>query len=179
MAAVQNPVMTKSSRPRAAAANLSLREQTIDLWSRPGYLVRRLHQISVGIFLDEMSDLALTPVQFGALTVIANRPGVEQSVIGEELGLDRVNVGDVVARLIKNGLAFREVSQRDRRFKEVYLTPAGLTLAIKGSKRLKRIQERFLSPLDDAQREQFLSLLMRIIQENNDLSRAPMRLPEA
>jgi len=170
--------MTKLSRSRAADTSLSFQGQTMDLWSRPGYLVRRLHQISVAIFLDDMSDLNLTPVQFGALSVIANRPGIEQSLIGEELGLDRVNVGDVIARLIKNGLAQREVSQRDRRVKEVHLTEAGLRLAAEGAKRLMRIQDRFLAPLNEAQRATFLELTMLMITANNSLGRAPMRLPE-
>ena len=108
-------VESASTEPEGAAA----------LWARPGYLVRRLHQISVAIFLGEMSDLDLTPVQFGALTIIASRPGIEQSVLGEEIGIDRVNVGDVVLRLIKNDLVRRVVSRRDRRFKEVSLTPKG------------------------------------------------------
>ena len=146
------------------------------LWSRPGYLVRRLHQIGVGIFLEEMESLPLTPVQFGALTVISHRPGIEQSVLGQELGIDRVNVGDVVLRLINNGFARREVSARDRRFKEVYLTAAGEALMAEGIKRLKTVQERLLEPLAPAQRKVFVELMMVLIDGNNDVGRAPLRL---
>jgi DNA-binding MarR family transcriptional regulator len=148
------------------------------LWSRPGYLVRRLHQISVAIFLDEMSDLDLTPVQFGALTIIAGHPGIEQSVLGEEVGIDRVNAGDVVQRLIKNGLARREVSTRDRRFKEVSLTPKGEAALVEGVARIRRVQQRLLAPLDPDDRDVFLRLLMQLISGNNDQGRAPLRLPE-
>jgi DNA-binding MarR family transcriptional regulator len=148
------------------------------LWARPGYLVRRLHQISVAIFLDEMSDLDLTPVQFGALTIIASRPGIEQSVLGEEVGIDRVNAGDVVQRLIKNELARREVSPRDRRFKEVSLTPKGEAVLVEGIARIKRVQQRLLEPLDPEERTVFLRLLMQLINGNNDQGRAPLRLPE-
>lgn len=151
---------------------------SVDLWARPGFLVRRLHQITVAIFLDEMSGLDLTPVQFGALTIIAGRPGIEQSTLGEELGIDRVNAGDVVQRLIKNNLARREVSPRDRRFKEVSLTPAGEAALEEGSKRMKRVQERLLHPLNTAERQMFLKLLMQLIDGNNDQGRAPLRLPE-
>jgi DNA-binding MarR family transcriptional regulator len=148
------------------------------LWARPGYLVRRLHQISVAIFLDEMSDLDLTPVQFGALTIIASRPGIEQSVLGEEVGIDRVNAGDVVQRLIKNELARREVSPRDRRFKEVSLTSKGEAVLVEGTARIKRVQQRLLEPLDPEERTVFLRLLMQLINGNNDQGRAPLRLPE-
>jgi DNA-binding MarR family transcriptional regulator len=153
-------------------------DASIALWARPGYLVRRLHQISVAIFLDEMSDLDLTPVQFGALSIIANRPGIEQSVLGEELGIDRVNAGDVVQRLIKNDLARREVSPRDRRFKEVTLTPRGEAVVRQGTARLKRVQQRLLAPLNADERAVFLRLLMQLISGNNDQGRALLRLPD-
>lgn len=148
------------------------------LWSRPGYLVRRLHQIGVAIFLEEMDALPLTPVQFGALTIISERPGIEQSVLGQELGIDRVNVGDVVLRLINNGFARREVSTRDRRFKEVFLTAAGETLMTEGLARLKTVQDRLLQPLQPEQREVFLELLMVLIDGNNGVGRAPLQLAE-
>jgi DNA-binding MarR family transcriptional regulator len=148
------------------------------LWARPGYLVRRLHQIAVAIFLEEMSELDLTPVQFGAMTIIASRPGIEQSVLGEELGIDRVNAGDVVLRLMKNGHARREVSARDRRYKEVYLTEGGHAILAKGGERMKRVQTRLLCSLDPAQRETFMELLIKLIESNNDRGRATLRLPD-
>ncbi|MCK8784505.1 MarR family winged helix-turn-helix transcriptional regulator [Roseomonas sp. NAR14] len=149
----------------------------IGLWSRPGYLVRRLHQLSVSVFLEEMADLALTPVQFGALSVIANRPGVDQAAIAAELGIDRANAGDVLARLEANGLAERRVSRQDRRYREVFLTEAGQDLARRGAARLARIQDRFLRPLDAAQRATFLHLVQLLIDGNNGIGRTSLRMP--
>jgi DNA-binding MarR family transcriptional regulator len=146
------------------------------LWARPGFLVRRLHQITVAIFLDEMAGLDITPVQFGALTIIAARPGIEQSALGEELGIDRVNAGDVVQRLLKNDLVTREVSARDRRYKEVSLTEAGAAILHEGTVRMRQVQERLLGPLDLQERDLFMRLLMQLIDGNNDEGRAPLRL---
>ena len=61
-------------------------------------------------------------MQFGPLTIIAGRPGMDRSVPGKELGIGRVNAGDEVLRLVGNAPARREVSPRDCRFKEVPLT---------------------------------------------------------
>lgn len=146
------------------------------LWSRPGYVLRRLHQISAAVFLEEMADLALTPVQFGAMTIIAIHPGIEQSTVAAELGIDRANMADVVARLIKNGLAFREVSARDRRVKQVYLTEQGIASVKEGDRRLKRVQERLLEPLDEPEREVFVRLMWRLTKGNNALGRAVLHL---
>jgi DNA-binding MarR family transcriptional regulator len=140
--------------------------------------VRRLHQLSVAIFHEAMKDLNLTPVQFGALTIIATNMGIEQSVLGEELGIDRVNAGDVVSRLIKYGLVHRKISSRDRRFKEVYLTDAGVKALQEGAQRMKQVQSRFLAPLNFEQQEIFLGLLLQLIHGNNDKGRALLRLPQ-
>jgi len=117
-------------------------------------------------------------VQFGAMTIIASRPGIEQSVLGAELGIDRVNAGDVVLRLVKNGHARREVSARDRRYKEVYLTDGGKEILAQGNERMKRVQKRLLSSLDPSQREIFMDLLIKLIESNNDSGRATLRLPD-
>jgi hypothetical protein len=58
----------------------------VSLQARPGFLVRRLHQIGVAIFTDEMADLGITPVQFGAMSIVGMKPGIDQSALGEELG---------------------------------------------------------------------------------------------
>jgi hypothetical protein len=40
------------------------------LYARPGFLLRRAHQISAAVFEDACRDLGLTPAQFGVLTVL-------------------------------------------------------------------------------------------------------------
>ncbi|WP_424139956.1 MarR family winged helix-turn-helix transcriptional regulator [Roseomonas chloroacetimidivorans] len=159
------------ARLRRSAPEPLAVEPAIDLWSRPGYLIRRLHQLSVAVFLEEMADLNLTPLQLGALTVIANRPGLDQAAIAAELGTDRVTTGDVLNRLEKNDLAYRQVSARDKRYKEVYLTPSGLKLAKDGAARLSLIQNRFLKPLSQDQRKVFLGLVRELIKANERDSR--------
>ncbi|HYB09490.1 MAG TPA: MarR family winged helix-turn-helix transcriptional regulator, partial [Alphaproteobacteria bacterium] len=69
------------------------------LWSRPGYLIRRLHQIHQALFLDECRTFRITPIQYGLLTVLSTHPGIDQVTLAAELGIDRTNVADVLARL--------------------------------------------------------------------------------
>ena len=54
------------------------------VWSRPGFLVRRLHQIHMAIFL-ECADEQVTPIQWGIMTIVEGRPGVGHVEIAEEL----------------------------------------------------------------------------------------------
>lgn len=147
----------------------------VSLWGRPGYLVRRLHQISVSIFSDEMGDL-VTPVQFAALSMAGVAPGIEQTALGEQIGIDRANIADVVARLARSGHIVREVSTRDRRARRIYLTETGKRVVLEANRRFARVHERFLAPLDAQERELFVALLAKMIEANNSLGRAELRL---
>lgn len=147
-------------------------EGLVSLWARPGFLVRRLHQISVAIFAEEMAELGLTPVQFGAMSVVGDRPGIEQTALGAALGIDRANVADVVARLARSGHVVREVSAADRRARKLYLTDPGTALVLEANRRLKRVGDSLLAPLAPADREVFVDLLLQLIEGNNALGRA-------
>jgi MarR family transcriptional regulator, lower aerobic nicotinate degradation pathway regulator len=147
----------------------------VALRARPGFLVRRLHQIGVAIFTDEMAELELTPVQFGAMSIVGMKPGIDQSALGEELGTDRANTTDVINRLVNNGYVLRAVAPNDRRMRSVYLTDRGREVVIEANGRLKNVRTRLLSPLDAADREIFLDLTMELIEGNNSLGRAAWR----
>lgn len=146
------------------------------LWQRPGFLVRRLHQISVAVFLEGMGELQITPVQFGAMSIIAVNPGIEQVEVGIELGVDRANNGDVLNRLEKAGLIARQTAPHDRRTKSVFLTTKGRDLVLAANERFTEIQKRFLGPLTAAERKTFIALVDKIITENNRLGRTVLRL---
>ncbi len=153
-------------------------EGLFSLWARPGFLVRRLHQISVAIFMEEMAELDLTPVQFGAMSIIAVAPGIEQSAVGSELGVDRANNADVLTRLERSGLIARHTAAHDRRTNCVFLTAQGRDIVLEANTRFARIQKRFLGPLTAAERRTFLALLDKLIAENNSLGRTVLRLTD-
>ena len=69
------------------------------IWDRPGYLVRRLHQIHVAMFLGQVAEGRVTPIQYGLLSILVSRPNIDQFTIGAELGLDRANVADIQVNL--------------------------------------------------------------------------------
>ena len=87
------------------------------IWDRPGYLIRRLHQIHVAMFIEQVADGQVTPIQFGLLSVLMMRPGVDQATIGEEMGLDPANVAEILKRLEDRGLVSRVVDPLNRRRK--------------------------------------------------------------
>ncbi len=141
----------------------------------PCYLVRRLDQISVSIFIDLNKDLKLTPTQYAALGAIGDFPGYEQRVIARLIAVDRTTINGVTSRLTDAGLVTREKSGRSI---TLTLTKTGEKLLEAGRMNDTEHSERFLSPLTQRQREQFIVLLRKVVDGNNDASRAPMQLPD-
>jgi DNA-binding MarR family transcriptional regulator len=149
--------------------------QRTSVWNRPGFLVRRLHQIHVAIFLQEMAEDNITPIQYGLLSVLADLPGLDQLSLAEEIGIDRANVADVLTRLESRGLVVRTVSAEDNRRKFCAPTKQGLAFVSKYHANMQRAQDNLLHPLKPAERVEFMRLLRCIVEAGNDLGRAPLR----
>ncbi|RAU21438.1 MarR family transcriptional regulator [Paramagnetospirillum kuznetsovii] len=141
----------------------------------PGHLIRRLHQIAVGIFLDESRQFDLTPVQFAALDAICARPGLDQIGLSGAIAFDRTTIGGVVERLEAKGLIDRRVGQADRRTRELYITEQGRQLLDAITPAVLRTQERILYPLAPEERRQVLILLDKLVSQNNPFSRSPIK----
>lgn len=140
---------------------------------QPGYAIRRLHQISVGIFLQEAGGLGVTPVQYAALQVVGNQPGIDQRTLARSIALDTSTTGGVVDRLEARGWLERRLSPQDRRARQLFLTPAGEQGLADTVPAMLRAQEQILAPLTPRQRSEFMRLLLVLVTQNNDLSRAP------
>ena len=145
----------------------------IDIDQQPGYAIRRLHQISVGVFLQEVGELGVTPVQYAALQVVGNQPGIDQRTLARGIALDTSTTGGVIDRLEARGWLERRLSPQDRRARLLYLTPAGEQGLADTLPAMLRAQEQILAPLTERQRAEFMRLLQLLVTQNNDLSRAP------
>ena len=170
MATARKKTMTASeaaARPAAA--------ERLPLWSRPGYLVRRLHQIHSAMFAEECKAFAITPVQYGVLTALLHNPGIDQASLGAQVGIDRTNAADVVERLAERRLVLREKSARDRRMMLARLTAEGEALTRDMHASMQRAQIRLLEPLPPDDRAVFLEMLERLVEANNHYGRSLLR----
>jgi MarR family transcriptional regulator, lower aerobic nicotinate degradation pathway regulator len=142
------------------------------LYARPGFLLRRAHQISAAVFEDECRDLALTPAQFGVLTVLKMHPGLGQSSLARALGFDKVTVLRVLRGLESRGLVARAPAPDNKRNVSVALTLAGVRLLAEAQKPAEKAYKRLLSPLDKAQQVQLVALLQLLTGELEGEARA-------
>lgn len=134
-----------------------------ELYRRPGFMIRRCHQIAVSVFANECREVDLTTTQYGILFVLSHYPGIDQISLARLLSLDRSTTGMVVARLEERGLLRRTTDARDKRKRVLHLTPAAEKLLVRVQSDVRRAQERLLAPFTAAERKTLLDLLARLI----------------
>jgi len=159
----------------AAQWGSCVRNTTIeDLYRRPGFMIRRAHQIAVAIFLAETGALGVTNRQYGILFALKHRPGIDQISVARLLGLDRSTTGMVIKKLEQAGLIGRSVGAADRRRASLVLTRAGERMLERLAEPAQRAQARVLSAFTPAERTQFLALLDKFIARFNGTTRVPL-----
>lgn len=161
------------------AASLKTPPSLSRLYARPGFLLRRAHQISAAVFEDACKELGLTPAQFGVLTVLQAHPGLGQSSLARALGFDKVTVLRVLRGLESRGLVSRVPAADNRRNISVALTDAGADILQQAQKPAERAYKRLMEPLDKGQQEQLLELLQLLTGELEEEARAAFVPPAA
>ncbi|MCI5076590.1 MarR family transcriptional regulator [Oricola sp.] len=134
-----------------------------DINTMPGYLVRQCSQLSREFFAEECKSYGITPEQLIVLITLQQNPGIGQVVVAERVSLDQATTGQIIARLIKHGLARRKKNPADTRAWQVELTDDGAKLLDEVRPHSSRAKDRFLEPLDTEERNQLLRLMRKLI----------------
>jgi DNA-binding MarR family transcriptional regulator len=143
-------------------------------YSRAGHLIRRLNQITVAIFIEETSALGVTTVQYAALQMIQEVPGIDQASLSSMIAFDKTTIVKVLDRLVDKGLITRVRSKEDRRSNLLHITARGNEVLRQITPLMDRIQERILAPLSKDEQQKFLEMLTQLVHVNNVYSRAPL-----
>ena len=149
------------------------------VYTKPGYLFRRMQQIAVAIFMEECRAFDLTPVQYAALVAIQTHPGIDATRLSAVIAFDRSTLGSVIERIEGKGLIERKPSPDDRRIKLLYLTRPGAALLREIVPAVDRAQARMLEPLRPAERKTLMALLSQLVDLSNESSRVPLRAEDA
>lgn len=158
---VQKSDSTSVSRPLTTPLPIGALRQV--MWSRPGFLIRRLHQIGAALFYDDCQSESLTPLQVGMLTALSMNPWLDQKAIGRELALDRTTTAEVLKRLADKGLVETRVNPDDRRSRLSVITQNGMNLIHQLQDNIHRSQDRLLEPLSAEDRVDFMRMLAQLV----------------
>lgn len=139
----------------------------------PGHDIRRLHQISVAIFMQETEAFGVTPVQYAALQAVGLQPGMDQRTLARTIGFDTSTIAGVIDRLEARGLMQRNASAQDRRVRLLTLTEAGGVLLAALVPAMLQAQQRILSPLPEAERGEFMRMLAVLIAGHRAVEDTP------
>lgn len=164
-----------AARPATGSSDVN----SVDvLYKRPGFMLRRAHQISVSLFMEESAAFNVTTTQYGVLVILRCCENLDQIGLSKKVGLDRSTTGLVVKRLESEGLVVRVEDREDRRRKVIVLTG-------KGERKLENLRqaaltakERALSAFSPEEGEEFLRLLEKFVARFNGVTRAPI-IPDA
>ena len=139
------------------------------LEDRPGFLIRRAHQISQSLFVEECAGLNITATQFGVLWVLGQGVQLDQIGIARLLGFDRSTTAMVVKLLQDRKLVLRSPDTNDRRRYLLRLTKAGEDLRLRAVPLVDRVRARLESAFTTVEAKTFSRLLDKFTRSHNDL----------
>jgi MarR family transcriptional regulator, lower aerobic nicotinate degradation pathway regulator len=140
-----------------------------DLYGRPGFLLKRSHQVAAAIFLDECGEYNITPSQHGCLHALHEFPGIDQIALGRLVGLDRSTAGLVIKALSKRKLIDRVVNRYDKRRMRLKLSADGEHLLRTMEPAAARARDRVFRGLPRESRAAFADLLRAFLAGHDAL----------
>lgn len=163
-------VVMATTKPALSSANAALDF----LYDRPGFIVRRAHQICMSMFAESCAGLDITPTQFGIMTIVKHCPGIDQISVARLLGHDRSTTMLVVRLLAKRGIIDKTSVEEDKRKNALSLTAAGETLWTQCDTVLTELKHTLAEPFSPGEREAFIYLLNKFNAAFNDRARTTL-----
>src|SRR5262245_31040863 len=139
------------------------------LEERPGYLIRRLHQIHVALFQEKCAAFEITPLQYSLLTALAKRGTADQTTLAADIALDRTTTTGALKRLQSGRFVDRTVALHDRRSQSCRLTRAGVALLRKMEKSARSAHLETVADLSKADQKRFIAMMKKIVAARSGL----------
>lgn len=133
------------------------------LSQRPGFLIRRLHQIHVALFQEACGEFEITPLQYSLLSALAVRKTADQTSLAADIALDRTTTTGALKRLAARQFVERAIDEEDRRARLCRLTPAGAALLAKIEASARAAHRATLDDLDEREQAAFIDMMQRIV----------------
>lgn len=171
---MQTPLRCVGDRSMAGT-----RAKTERLWpleERPGYLIRRLHQIHVALFQEKCAAFEITPLQYSLLTALAKRGIADQTTLAADIALDRTTTTGALKRLQSRRFVDRATARHDRRSQACRLTRAGAELLRKIEKSARLAHLETVADLSKADQRRFIAMMQKIVAARAEAASAPARI---
>jgi len=127
------------------------------------YLLKR-----AALELEELHQQHLAPAgisarELGVLLLLNAREPESQQQAASRLGIDRTTMVALIDQLEDAGLATRRPSAKDRRAREIAITPKGRRLLQRARRMISGVDDEVLAGLTAQEREDLLTLLRQAL----------------
>ena len=134
------------------------------LAGRPGALLTIAARTGQELARRRLTPLGLTVQMCGVMNLLAEGP-ISQQGLGEQLGIDRTTVVELIDDLEKQGVVERLRNPADRRSYALHLTTRGRSVQKRAARAFDAAAEEVFSPLQAAEQKALAGMLKRIILE--------------
>ena len=138
------------------------------LGQRPGFLIRRLHQIHVALFQKRCAAFEITPLQYSLLSALAERGTADQTTLADDVALDRTTTTGALKRLQSRNFIERSIHHRDRRAQICRLTKAGAALLRQMEASARAAHRETVADLSKTDQKRFIAMMQRIAAASSD-----------
>ena len=111
-----------------------------------------------------LQTIGLTPPLFAVLNYLRAHEGAIQQQIGAAMGIDPSTMVSLVDQLEAGGLAERRPHPKDRRAREVVITPGGLRALDRARQLAQGVEGDVLQGLSSAERRELVKLLRKAFE---------------
>lgn len=129
----------------------------------PGYWLHRLYRTMERDFQRRLAPLHLTPQEWAVLKT-TGRGDQTPASIAQELEMNSSAVTRFLDRLEQKDLLRRGTHPADRRCTTLELTDSGKRMVCEAAQEAIEINQQILGAFDEAEREQFMSMLQRSLE---------------
>lgn len=128
---------------------------------------------SIGVILNRDYDHALSSVSLAhgtgkvaTLLMVGANPGIRPSVLAHYVLRDRAAMTRLLQQMKKAGLIVEQISVKERRARELYLTAKGCALVDRVRTLAASQSEQFFGVLTESERQQLMIILKKLYQHH-------------
>ncbi len=134
-----------------------IKNMTLKLEQSAFHMMRKLFQAHTAAWQHAIPSL--TKPQYAVLVAVLTHPGIEQVELIDVAVSTKATLAELLARLEKRALIYRQRGEQDKRRRFVYLTDEGRELLNDVLPVARAVDERFLCRLNESERDGLLHSL--------------------
>jgi DNA-binding MarR family transcriptional regulator len=139
------------------------------------FLLKRLGMLAKERTLDAYEEAGFSPYHYATLAVLDEGTRETQGEIADVLGYDKGQLVGILDELEERGFVERRRDPSDRRRHVVSLTPGGRRALARLRTLARRIDDDYLAPLSEEDRETLHALLLRLAEVHEPRCAPPVR----